>query len=227
MAGFGLIQKFEFLQNFSSALIASVNPAIIHNLEKYYILKKVHFLSSIEDIDGDYLEFGVFTGSSFSHSIRCCRSLAKTNKKILNTKFYGFDSFAGFGQLNNEDKHHFYTDENFKTNLSSVERRISKVAKNISWKLVPGFFNDSLKDGAFKMGIKKSRIIFIDCDTYSSAVDALNFCIPTIQEGTYIILDDFFSYKGNNQKGISGAFNNFVLKADITIRQVFFTEMVV
>ena len=70
---FGFLSKLEFLQNFSSMFVASLNPAIIHNLEKYYTLKKVHYLSAIEDVDGDYLEFGVFTGSSFCHSIRCSK----------------------------------------------------------------------------------------------------------------------------------------------------------
>jgi len=63
---FGFLAKFDFLQNFASTLISSINPAIIHNVDKYLMLKKVHYLSSIEDLDGDYLEFGVFNGSFFS-----------------------------------------------------------------------------------------------------------------------------------------------------------------
>ena len=58
---FGMLSKLEFLQSWSSLIIAGINPAIIHNLEKYYVLKKVHYLSAIEDVAGDYLEFGVFT----------------------------------------------------------------------------------------------------------------------------------------------------------------------
>ncbi|WP_339058047.1 hypothetical protein [Candidatus Regiella endosymbiont of Tuberolachnus salignus] len=145
---FGLLEKLEFLQSWASVLIANINPAIIHNLEKYYALKKVHYLSTIEEIDGDYLEFGVFTGSSFCHSIRCCKKLAKLNSKILNTTFYGFDSFAGFGDLKEDDKHPFYTDKNFATKLPTVTRRVQRVASNIQFKLVPGFFSDSLKNGA-------------------------------------------------------------------------------
>ena len=218
---FGFLSKLEFLQDLASILIAGVNPAIIHNLEKYYILKKVHYLSAIEDVEGDYLEFGVFTGSSFCHSIRCSKKLAKLNKETLNTKFYGFDSFEGFGDLNEDDIHPFYTDENFATSLPAVFRRVQRTAANIKFKLIPGFFADSLKDGASKLGIEKSRIIFIDSDTYSSANEALTFCIPTIQEGTFIILDDFYSYKGSEIRGVTRAFNEFVLQSGIKVRQVF------
>lgn len=66
---FGFVSKLNFLQNWVSFFLAKMNPAIIHNIEKYYVIKKVHYLSTIEDIDGDYLEFGVYTGSSFCHSI--------------------------------------------------------------------------------------------------------------------------------------------------------------
>jgi O-methyltransferase len=220
-AKFGFLSKFEFLQDWASSLIARVDPAIVHNLEKYHALRKVFYLSTIEDVEGDYLEFGVFTGSSFCHSIRCCKRLAKLNKKIMNTKFYGFDSFAGFGDLEEDEKHPFYTDENFTTSLPIVKRRVQRIASNDQFKLIAGFFGDTLKTGAISLGIKKSRIIFIDSDTYSSANEALNFCIPTIQEGTFIVLDDYYSYRGSENRGVTRAFNEFVTQSRIKVRQVF------
>jgi hypothetical protein len=59
---FGFLSKLEFLQDWVSSLISGINPAIVHNLEKYHTLRKVHYLSAIENVEGDYLEFGVFTG---------------------------------------------------------------------------------------------------------------------------------------------------------------------
>jgi hypothetical protein len=218
---FGFLSKLEFLQDWASALVAGLNPAIVHNLEKYHTLKKVHYLSAIEDVEGDYLEFGVFTGSSFCHSIRCCKNLAKLNPKTLITKFYGFDSFAGFGTLEGDDKHPFYTDENFVTSLPAVNRRANRVAGEIKYQLIPGFFKDTLRAGASQLGIEKSRIIFIDSDTYSSASEALTFCIPTLQEGSFIILDDFYSYRGSEQKGVKRAFSEFIAKSNIKVRHVF------
>ena len=41
---FGFLVKLEILQTLVSRLIASINPAVIHNIEKYYALKKVHYL---------------------------------------------------------------------------------------------------------------------------------------------------------------------------------------
>ena len=154
--------------------------------------KKVHYLSSIEDVQGDYLEFGVFTGSSFCHSIRCFKQLVKLNPNISSTTFYGFDSFAGFGTLSQEDKHPFYKDNNLSTSLSKVEKRVKRVAGDVTFQLVPGFFDKSLGGGPQKMKIEKARIIFIDSDTFISASQALSFCKSIIQTGTFIVLDDYF-----------------------------------
>ena len=218
---FGFLVNFEILQTFASKLVANVNPAIIHNVEKYLALKKVHYLSIIEDIDGDYLEFGVYTGSSFCHSIRCYQKLKYLNSKTSKTRFFGFDSFSGFGEINEDDKHPFYNDDNFKTDLRKVNKRVKKVAKNTEWKLIAGYFDETLKNGPEKYGIKKSSIIFIDSDTYSSSKEAFNFCDSTIQIGTFILLDDYYSYKGSNNKGVKKAFDEFVLRNKIKLRRVF------
>tara|TARA_B100000686_G_C16799012_1_gene984502 strand:+ start:2491 stop:3201 length:711 start_codon:yes stop_codon:yes gene_type:complete len=217
---FGFLSKLNFLQDFVSSLIARVNPAIVHNIEKYIAIKKVHYLSAIEDIEGDYIEFGVFTGSSFCHSIRCVKNLANINSKILSTKFYGFDSFEGFGELVEEDNHPFYKDTNFEASYDKVNNRVKKVAKGIDYSLIKGFFSETLKQGAKSYDIEKTRIIFIDSDTYSSAIDALLFVLPTVQEGTYIILDDYFSYRGSLKHGVAKAFKEFSEKGHLTHRRV-------
>ena len=222
---FGVLLKLEFLQDWASTLIARLNPAIMHNLAKYYALKKVHYLSAIEDIEGDYLEFGVFTGSSFCHSIRCFKKLCKINTNITNTKFYGFDSFSGFSCLDEKDKHPFYINQNFVTSFSKVERRVKRVAGRVAFKLVPGFFEESLKDGIYNMGIKKNRIVFIDSDTFTSASQALTFCAPAVQIGTFIVLDDYFSYRGREDRGVAGAFSEFISRYQIKVRNVFFYGM--
>jgi len=88
MSKFSILSKFYFLQNISSNLIAHVNPDIVHNIGKYFARKKAFYLSSLEEIDGDYYEFGVYTGSSFSHAIRCAKSSIHLNKSFSKMHFY-------------------------------------------------------------------------------------------------------------------------------------------
>ena len=219
----GGLSKLLFLQILASNFISYINPAITHNLEKYYAIKKVFYLSIIEDISGDYLEFGVFEGSSFSHAIRCYLNLKEymppNNENQIN--FFGFDSFDGFGKLDSRDYHPFYEDEQFKTSLPFVKNRIEKCNKGTNFKLIKGFFEETLSVEPINYGIKKARIIFIDADTLSSSSYSLEFCKNLIFEGTYLILDDFYSYKGSNKKGVAGAFEKFRAKYNFSFREVF------
>lgn len=216
---FGFLAQLGFLQTFVSKVISNLNPAVIHNIEKYIALKKVSYLTSIESIDGDYLEFGVFRGSSFSHSIRSWnRHKHLSDNKTMN--FFGFDSFEGFGKLEESELHSFYTNENFSSDYNKVFKKIKRGSKGLTFKLIKGFFEKTLANGPKEYGIEKAKIIFIDSDTYSSANYAFNFCKDIVQEGTYIILDDFFSYRGSMKKGVARAFSDFKNNTKICTRHV-------
>lgn len=219
---FGILAKLTFLQDIASIYIANINPSVTHNLEKYKAIKKVMYLTAIEEITGDYLEFGIFTGSSFCHAIRCYSALTYLNPSITNTNFIGFDSFEGFGTLDDRDRHPFFLKENFETSLEKVKNRIRKVAKKkFKFSIVPGFFEKTLSKAPHEYKIGKARVIFVDSDTYTSSITALNFCLSCVQEGTFFILDDFFAYHGRLDRGVAKAFNEFVSLNKIEVRKVF------
>ena len=216
MTKFGLLSKLELLQTIPSIFISKINPAILHNIGKYLALKKAFYLSSIENIEGDYFEFGVFTGSSFCHAVRCAKAHEQFDKKLKDMHFLGFDSFEGFGKLPESDQHRFYTDVNFVTNYEKVRTRVKKVIDESRFTLKKGYFDETL----IEISDRKSRIIFIDCDTKSSTYQALNYLKSSIQEGTILILDDYFSYRGSNEKGVAGAVSIFCKKNSIEMRRI-------
>ena len=216
-----LITKITFLPTIVSKLICSINPVAYHNYEKFMAIYKVHYLTLFDGIEGDYLEFGVYKGSSFIHSINSF----KKNKKILRSRiersFYGFDSFEGFGNIKEIDSHPFYRDLNFVTDFKKIEKRINKSSKNINSKIIKGFFNKTLSVRPVKYGIKKAAIIFSDADVYSASKDIFNFISEITDIGTYFVLDDFFSFKGSLNKGSYKAFQEFLKKKGISVRKVF------
>ena len=218
---FGLLGKLNFLQNIASNIISGINPAIIHNIEKYLAIKKTVYLNSLEQQIGDYVEFGVYTGSSFCHSIRCFNKHEKFNSNQKQTKFIGFDSFEGFGKLDDFDQHPFYIDQNFKTNFGNVKKRVEKtIKKGYDFLLVKGYFEDTLVKSHSEYNIRNIRIAFIDSDTYSSSKLAFNFIKNCVSPGTHIILDDFYSYNGNPNKGVSLAFKEFLNISGFSYRKI-------
>jgi O-methyltransferase len=216
MTKFGILSKFDVLQTIPSIIISKINPAIIHNIGKYMAIKKAFFLSSIEEIEGDYFEFGVFKGSSFCHAIRCAKANVKYDKRLGAMHFFGYDSFEGFGELQESDGHKFFKDLNFDTNFEKVYARVKRVADVSKFTLSKGYFEQTLKGTP----PSKSRIMFIDSDTNSSATLALSFLRQSLQEGTIIILDDYFMYKGSRNKGVAGAFQRFCKQEKIDFRQI-------
>ena len=61
-----------------------------------------------------------------------------------NMNFYGFDSFSGFGDLDDSEKHSFYTDINFQTDFDKVYKKIKKIIKPSRFNLIDGFFEETL-----------------------------------------------------------------------------------
>ena len=216
MTQLGLLSKLDILQTIPSVIISKINPAIFHNIGKYLAIKKAFYLSSIEEIEGDYFEFGVFTGSSFCHAVRCAKANERFDDKLKEMHFFGFDSFEGFGKLPESDQHRFYTDINFATNYEKVCSRVKKVVDESRFTLKKGYFEETLIGNS----CRKSRIIFIDCDTQSSVNLALNHLNTSFQEGTILILDDYYSYRGSKEKGVAGAVSVFCSKNNIEMRRI-------
>ncbi|GHT44381.1 hypothetical protein FACS189454_01570 [Planctomycetales bacterium] len=222
---FGFISRSAFLQNCVSTFVNIAPFPTIHNVAKYVAITKAFYYTLIEDVQGDYLEFGVFTGSSFCHAIQCEKksiNYNKRNKNYIPAHCWGFDSFEGFGNLSENDDHPTFQDDIFFVDYNSVAKRVKKTArKRIETALVKGLFSDSLRDGAEKMGIQRAKIIMIDCDTYIGASQALAFCEPVLQEGTLLIMDDMNAFKGSPNKGEAKAFSEFLERINFGAKLAF------
>lgn len=222
---FGFLSRSAFLQNCISGLVNFAPFPTIHNVAKYVALTKAFYYTLTEEIQGDYLEFGVFTGSSFCHAIQCEKKsikYSKHNQNYIPARFWGFDSFEGFGNLSKEDDHPAFRDDIFSVDYESVNKRVQRTAgKKIEASLIKGLFSDSLKDGSDKIGIKFAKIIMIDCDTYIGASQALTFCEPIIQEGTLLIMDDMNAFKGDRSKGEAKAFFEFLERINFDLKLLF------
>ena len=153
----------------------------------------------------------------------------KINKKIekifgkTNCEFIGFDSFKGFGKINEDDKNPRFEDHIFSVDEKKILKNIEKCSKGQKMRIVKGFFEDTIKNKTTNdLGISKARVVLIDCDLKESTRLALEFIKPSIQEGTIILFDDFVFYKGDKNKGEYGAFADFRKKyPEILFRRIF------
>ena len=217
-----IIKNNLFIQNFIASIVSLIPPYLEFSLAKYLAIKKAMYITAHDETFGSYLEFGVFTGSSFNFAIKVNKRIEKIFGKT-DCEFVGFDSFKGFGQIKKEDENPRFKDHIFSVNEEKVLKNINKCAKGQKMRIIKGFFQDTIKNKTtLDFNINKARIVMIDCDLKEPAQLALEFIKPAIQEGTIILFDDFAFFKGNKDKGECGAFNDFKKKyPEILFRRIF------
>ena len=90
------------------------------------------------------------------------------------------------------------------------------------FEFVDGFFAESLANIDFH-SMSKASIVHIDVDLYSSCSDIMKYLSRFIQDGTIIIFDDYYCYKGNPRYGVQAAFNEWLVENQEWSSQSYFT----
>lgn len=156
---------------------------------------------------GDYLEFGVFNGSSVGSIAIALR------RQGTQSRLFGFDAFQGLpASSENEDggvwQKGFYACSLGETKRCLQERGIEP--QEVTF--VEGWYDQTLTSAtAQRYSIQDPGIVFIDCDTYSSSKLVLDFVGQHITKPCIICCDD---WKLNDldikEMGEYRAFNEFL-----------------
>ena len=216
------IKNNLFIQNLVANIVSLLPPYLEFSVAKYWAIKKALYVTAHDATYGSYLEFGVFTGSSFNFAMKANKKIEKIFGK-MNCEFVGFDSFRGFGEIKKVDENPSFKDTVFSVNEKKVLRNIEKCAKGQKSRIIKGFYKDTIKNKTtIDLNIEKARVVMIDCDLKESTQLALDFIKPSIQEGTIILFDDYSYFKGDIDKGEYGAFSDFQKKYPKTLfRRIF------
>jgi O-methyltransferase len=120
-------------------------------------------------------------------------------------RYFAFDSFQGLPDLHEIDGGHSrfrsgrynYSESGF---ISNVLSKTSLQRHRLI--TVPGFYNESLLESLYEtLALRKAAVVMIDCDLYSSTREVLRFITPLLVDGTILIFDDWYAYKGSPFKG--------------------------
>jgi hypothetical protein len=164
------------------------------------ILKLALRFVKMSQLYGDYLEFGVFEGQTFQAAYH----LAQRNG-LNDMLFYAFDSFEGLPEPQGQE---LWARAQFKKGdySCSQERFLAKLAgtgaDSARVVVVPGWFDQVLVESTRKqLKLRKAAVVWVDCDLYESTVPVLEFIRPYLQDGTILIFDDWFCFKGRPDRG--------------------------
>ena len=176
---------------------------------KPVITAAIEFLEkNIQGKIGDYLEFGVYNGTSLSIAYD---TIHKHNN--MTTRLFGFDSFEGLPPEAKSDDDGKWFQGQFKCTYKTTVKKLN--AKGVDLNrvtLVKGFYSDTLnQELKNKYNLKTASLIMIDCDLYSSTRDALEFCKSLIKDKTIIIFDDWLPDLEKQNLGEKKAFDEFLV----------------
>lgn len=156
---------------------------------KSFFTDAINQLRAIKgDSIGDYLEFGVFNGSSLSSMYLTCKKLG-----LNSVRFFGFDAFEGLPEGAEKEDDGVWKKGFYACSFEEMAECLKQKSVNfndIHW--VKGWYNQTLNNQTINnFNINKIGIVFIDCDTYSSSKTVLNFLAPLLKEEAILCFDDW------------------------------------
>jgi predicted O-methyltransferase YrrM len=154
-----------------------------------------------EERVGDYLEFGVFHGTSMI----CMWELLK-EMDLGHVRLFGFDSFEGLPDVASTDDGGLWKPGEFAApyELAAAPYELAKerlaeagVPANRAV-LIKGWFSETLSEETItRHGIANAGVIMIDADIYTSSKQPLDFCAPLIQQEVVLVMDDWYAGGGS------------------------------
>ncbi|MEO8372396.1 MAG: TylF/MycF/NovP-related O-methyltransferase [Candidatus Solibacter sp.] len=160
----------------------------------------------LNQIRGDYLEFGLWQGKTFLHARRM-----KKLYGIDDMHLWGFDSFHGLPAVPGTSAGIWTGGQFACTQQNFTAIMASQGLEREEYTLVPGFYDTSLNAAQHAaMKGRKAALVYIDCDLYESTVPVMNFIEPYLITGTIVCFDDFFCYAGSPEYGEQRALGEFL-----------------
>lgn len=154
---------------------------------------------TIGQIEGDYLEFGVYQGKAMSSA---WNAAIRYGQRTM--RFHAFDSFSGLPDPSTSGADtggEFVTGE-FACDRVTFERNLRVAGVDLSRVTVTeGFYDATLQTPAGAVGIKAAAVVWIDCDLYSSTVEVLAFLTDVLVDGAVLIFDDWHCFHSRPDRG--------------------------
>lgn len=191
------------------------------------VFKAANILAA-EKVEGDYLEFGVYAGASLIQAYRTIETVfaqhqalndgrspedAQAIRRIWESmRFFAFDSFEGLPALEGVDTlGRDFAEGKYACSEAGLRARLDSAGIPPERLVtVPGWFEQTCRPETIdKLRLRKASIIHVDCDLYTSARVVLDFVTPLLTDGTILIFDDWYCFRGHPDLGEQRAFEEW------------------
>jgi hypothetical protein len=185
-----------------------------NHFAKRGMLAQAFAFAALNQVVGDYFEFGLWAGESFAMAHRM-RRRHHFDRMML----FGFDSFEGLPEID-DYRNNVWSKGDYACSEAEVRRILRRAGlRDDSYVLIKGYYEKSLNDDMHKaLGARQAAIVYIDCDLYSSAKLVLNFIERYLVEGSIVCFDDYYCYKGCPHQGEQRALGEFLRESKLKFR---------
>ena len=172
------------------------------------MMAKIMEWARFRNLNGDYMEFGVFKGDSFTKAYHFAKYA-----DLWSMRFYAFDSFSGYPPLEGVDKEcGFFKEGDYANDLDAFKKNLRRGGVDLNEVVVvPGVFGD-LKKTAAGIESKLASVVWIDCDIYKATLQALDFLVDYVGDGTIVVLADWYTCNGRPDMGQPRAVSEWLEK---------------
>lgn len=154
-------------------------------VDKYRLHELWSLARQLEQLDGDFLEVGVWRGGS-----GCLLALATQRP---GRQVFLADTFAGVVKAGSHDTR-YEGGEHADTDIGMVEALARRCGVADRVQLLQGMFPEQNAERV----TGRLALLHIDVDVYESARDVLDWALPRLQPGAVVVFDDygFFGCEG-------------------------------
>ena len=161
----------------------------------------------VNEISGDYVEFGSYGGNSLSLAYEAIKLIGSPRR------LWAFDSFQKLPEVTDP------RDERWRLELDSnqggVENFHADCAKQgvprDAYTAVEGYFADTLPPLGSDGSPADLALVYVDCNMYSSTVTVFEFLAPRMKHGMIIAFDDYHLWSPNEVSGERAALDEFLI----------------
>ena len=139
---------------------------------RYALYQHVVTTEKLENMPIDYLEFGVFKGSSFKWWLDANRN--------ENSRFYGFDTFAGL-----PESWGTYKMGDMTASIPEIDDPRHQFIKGLFQDTLLGFLENQKSESSRK------KIIHMDADLFTSTLFVLTSLYRHLKDGDIILFDEY------------------------------------
>lgn len=187
-------------------MLEALDARSANRMSELGMIRQAFEFKTINQVDGDYFEFGLWRGKTFCYAHSMKRRFRQDGMKL-----FGFDSFKGLPETDDQ-KDNIWSKGAFACGEMELRQILHQNGfLDKEYNLVGGFYEESLNEALHQLLMgRKAAIVYIDCDLYTSTVQVLNFIHRYLVNGSIVCFDDFFHYKGAPDQGEQKALSEFL-----------------